>query len=218
MAVRDGNRARREGAETVRQPAEWRTWFPGLDNDCLSLRDVLATLPAAPPAAIPWIVRLFENPQGWLRLHGAVDLATHDRIHVVLGRGLLAQDEAFVIGFTMGSTKAVSRLERWFFKQAVSHLYPDPYRIPWPILAAYDLGLEAGRDMDVRDIHRGLGDEMLDRPLGEVRRALGVDTQRLRQVYAREREALPESPASQRLPQPLDVRPQPPSGNRADTN
>jgi hypothetical protein len=218
MAVRNENRARPGGAETVRQPAGWRTWFPGLDNDRLTLRDVLATLPAAPPAAIPWIVRLFENPQGWLRLHGAVDLATHDRIHVVLGRGLLAQDEAFVIGFTMGSTKSVTRLERWFFKQAVSHLYPDPYRIPWPILAAYDLGLEAGRDMAVRDIHRFLGDEMLDRTLGEVRRLVGVDTQRLRQVYAREREALPESQASQRLPQPLDVGPRVCSGNRTGTN
>jgi hypothetical protein len=112
----------------------------------------------------------------------------------------------------------VTRLERWFFKQAVSHLYPDPYRIPWPILAAYDLGLEAGRDMDVRDIHRGLGDETLDRPLGEIRRTLGIDTRRLRQVYAREREALPESQASQRLPQPLDVGPRVCSGNRAGTN
>ncbi|MDA1041197.1 MAG: hypothetical protein O3A37_13050 [Planctomycetota bacterium] len=200
MAVRNTNRVRAEDAAAVRQPAGWRVWFPGLENDYLTLREVLATLPAAPPAAIPWVVRLFENPQGWLRLHGAVDLATHDRIHVVLGRGLLAQDEAFVIGFTMGSTKAVSRLERWFFKCAVSHLYPDPYRIPWPILAAYDLGLEAGREMGACDIHRGLGDEMLDRPLGEVRRRLGIDTRRLRQFYAREREALPESAASKRLP------------------
>ena len=166
------------------------------------LREVLATLPAAPPAAIPWVVRLFENPQGWLRMHGAADLATHDRINVVLGRGLLAQDEAFVIGFTMGTTKAVSRLERWFFKCAVSHLYPDPYRIPWPILAAYDLGLEAGRRMGAQDINLALGDDMLNQPLGEVRRMAGIDTCRLREFYAREREALPESMASRRLPLP----------------
>jgi hypothetical protein len=202
MAVRKGNRARGGAAGGLRQPVGWRSWFPGLDNDRLTLREVLATLPAAPPAAIPWVVRMFENPQGWLRLHGAADLATHDRIHVVLGRGLLAQDEAFVIGFTMGTTKAVSRLERWFFKCAVSHLYPDPYRIPWPILAAYDLGLEAGRQMGAKDIHLALGDDMLDRSLGEVRRMLGVDTRRLREVYAREREALPDSAASQRLLQP----------------
>lgn len=79
------------------RPPTWRTWCPGLDNDDLTLRDALTTLPAAPPTAIPWIVRLFENPQGWLRLHGAVNLRNHDMIHVLLGRGLLGQDEAFVI-------------------------------------------------------------------------------------------------------------------------
>jgi len=180
----------------------WRTWFPGLDNDHRTLRDVLDTLPAAPPQAIPWIVRLFENPRGWLRLHGAVDLASHDRIHVLLGRGLLDQDEAFVIGFTMGSTRAVSRLEGWFFKYVVAHVYPHPYRIPPRILAAYDLGLEAGRSIGVANLHLTLRDDMLDRPLGDVRRELGIDPRRLREFYARERAALPDTPASRRLPGP----------------
>jgi len=189
-----------EAAGCDTRTRSWKRWFPGLDNDHLTLREVLATLPAAPPQAIPWIVRTFENPRGWLRLHGAVDLTIHDRIHVLLGRGLLDQDEAFVIGFTMGATKAVSRLERAFFKYVVSHVYPDPYRIPPRILAAYDLGLEAGRTLDARNIHLALRDDMLDRPLGEVRRELGVDSQRLREFYARERAALPDTPASRRLP------------------
>jgi hypothetical protein len=177
----------------------WKTWFPGLDNDHLTLREVLATLPAAPPEVIPWIVRLFENPSGWLRLHGAVDLPSHDRIHVLLGRGLLDQDEAFVIGFTMGCTKAVSRLEGAFFKYVVSHVYPPPYRIPPRILVAYDLGLEAGREMGVRNLHLALRDELLDRPLGAVRREMKIDTERLRDFYARERAALPDTPTSRRL-------------------
>lgn len=180
--------------------AAWRRWNPGIENDGQTLRAVLATLPAAPPSAIPWIVRLFENPQGWLRLHGAIDLAHHDMIHVLLGRGLLGQDEAFVIGFTMGATKAVSWLEQAWFKFVVAWLYPVPYRIPRRILAAYDLGLDAGRAMGVRNLHLAIGDDLLDRPLGEVRRALGIDTGRLRQVYARERATLPDTTASQRLP------------------
>jgi hypothetical protein len=183
----------------------WRKWFPGLDNDSLTLRGVLATLPAAPPAAIPWIVRLFENPEGWLRLHGAVNLADHDKIHVLLGRGLLDQDEAFVLGFTMGCTKEVSRLESWFFKYALSHLYPHPYRIPVRILAAFDLGLEAGREFGMRDVHLLLRKEMLDEPLGELREELGIDTRRLRSYYARERAALPDTEASRRLPMPLPL-------------
>ena len=187
-----------DGRDTPRR--SWRTWFPGLDNDRFTPREVLATLPAAPPDAIPWIVRLFENPRGWLRLHGAVDLANHDVIHVLLGRGLLDQDEAFVIGFTMGCTKSVSRFEGAFFKFLASHVYPEPYRIPRRILAAYDLGLEAGRTMGVRNLHRALRGDMLDRPLGDVRRELGIDTRLLRDFYARERVALPGTPASQRLP------------------
>jgi len=178
----------------------WWEWFPGLDNDSRTLRDVLAELPAAPPAAIPWIVRLFENDQGWLRLHGAVSLRHHDMIHVLLGRGLLDQDEAFVIGFTMGCTKSVSRLERWFFRCAVSRLYPEPYRIHAPMLAAYDLGLEAGRAFGARNLHLRLRDDMLDRPLGDVRRELEIDTPRLRRFYAREQAAVPGTLASLRLP------------------
>ena len=178
----------------------WWEWFPGLDNDDRTLRAVLAELPAAPATAIPWIVRLFENPAGWLRLHGAIHLEDHDMVHVLLGRGLLDQDEAFVIGFTMGSTKAVSWVERAWFRFVVSHLYPEPYRISRTMLAAYDLGLEAGRQLPVKDLHRVLREDMLDRPLGAVRQELGIDTRRLRSFYARERAALPHTLASSRLP------------------
>jgi hypothetical protein len=182
------------------QTSDWWEWFPGLDNDARTLREVLAELPAAPANAIPWIVRLFENPAGWLRLHGAIHLKDHDMIHVLLGRGLLDQDEAFVIGFTMGSTKAVSWAERAWFRFVVSRLYPEPYRISQRMLAAYDLGLEAGRELDVKDLHRVLRDDMLDRPLGAVRRELGIDSRRLREFYARELAALPGTLASSRLP------------------
>lgn len=183
--------------------AAWWEWFPGLDNGHRTLREVLGEMPAAPSTAIPWVVRLFENPRGWLRLHGAVDLERHDMIHVLLGRGLLDQDEAFVIGFTMGSTRAVSWLERTWFKFVVSRLYPEPYRISWRTLAAYDLGLEAGRTCGVRDVHLRLGPELLDRLLGEVRRELGIDPARLRESYALERDRLPGTLASHRLPRPV---------------
>jgi hypothetical protein len=207
--IEGGGLARLDGRRRTgdTRPQAWREWFPGLDNDDRTLREVLAELPAAPPTAIPWVVRLFENPRGWLRLHGAVDLAHHDMIHVLLGRGLLAQDEAFVIGYTMGSTKKVSWVERLVFKMVVSGVYPKPYRIPWRTLVAYDLGLEAGRRSSVTNLHLAVGEQWLDRPLGEVRQALGIDTAALRECYAREREALPHSLVSQRLPQPLGVRP-----------
>ena len=52
---------------------------------------------------ISWLVWLIENPKSPFHLHGAVTLRDHDHIHVLLGRGQANDDEAFVIGFTMGN-------------------------------------------------------------------------------------------------------------------
>ena len=40
------------------------------------------------------------------------------------------------------------------------------------LATAYDLGLEAGRAFGVKNLHLRLRDDMLDRPLGDVRREL----------------------------------------------
>ena len=66
---------------------------------------------------VPLIIKLVENPNyATSKLFtGAVDLFTHDCIHALLGRGLLPKDEAFVIGFTMGSTKKMSRWRKSLF-------------------------------------------------------------------------------------------------------
>lgn len=177
----------------------WWEWYPGLDNDDRTLGEVYATLPAAPASAIPAIVRLFENPASWVHLRGAVDLETHDLLHILLGRGLLDQDEAFVLGFTMGSTKNLWWLERALFKYAVSRLYPEPYRIPRAFLAAYELGVEAGTELGVKRIYRRPLKEFNTRKLGDVRRELAIDTTRLRDFYRREQALLPGTLASVRL-------------------
>ena len=69
------------------------------------------------PEDVPLIIKLTENPKYFTSklFTGAVDLFTHDCIHVVLGRGLLPKDEAFVIGYTMGSGKKMSRWRRNLF-------------------------------------------------------------------------------------------------------
>lgn len=178
----------------------WWEWYPGLENDNETLGEVFATLPAAPPDAIPPLVRLLENPTSWCHLRGAVDLETHDLIHILLGRGLLDQDEAFVLGFTMGTTKNLLWIERTLFKLAVSRLYPEPYRIPRLLLPAYELGVEAGRLMGVRKIYRQPLTSFKTYALGALRRKLEIDVERLRVFYRREQSLLPGTLASVRLP------------------
>src|ERR1041385_35182 len=104
-------------------------WHIPLSRDQTTLRaaaEDLARVGAAPDD-IPLMVRLAENPRFNL-FHGAVDLKTHDYIHIVLGRGLLAKDEAFVNGFTMGSTQRLSATEEKLFTLVAEHLYPGIYQ------------------------------------------------------------------------------------------
>ena len=92
-------------SNTPNNQLKWYEWNPGLHNGKCNLQEVINGLPAATAEDIPWLVRLFENPASALAFPGAINLARHDAIHVLLGRGLRNQDEAFVIGFTNSLNK-----------------------------------------------------------------------------------------------------------------
>jgi hypothetical protein len=99
------------------EPLTWKDWHIPFSRDQITLREAKESLAAlgAKQEDIPLMIQLVENPRfnlpGIDLFHGAVDLATHDAIHILLGRGLLPKDEAFVIGFTMGSTDQVTTME-----------------------------------------------------------------------------------------------------------
>jgi hypothetical protein len=94
-------------------PSHVREWFIPLEDDQQTLADAYAQMKSIALAqeSIPILVQLVENPKfdlpGIDIFSGATDLATHDYIKILLGRGVLPKYEAFVIGFTMGSTNLV---------------------------------------------------------------------------------------------------------------
>jgi hypothetical protein len=178
----------------------YQDWAPGLENGDLTLRDVRASLPGNMPAEISPIVKLFENPCSPLALRGAVSLERHDCIHILLGRGLTNQDEAFVIGFTMGTAKTLTLLEVALFRFLARFVYPAGYRLTREEARAFDLGVEAGRAMGVRRLYSFPLEQHMSESVGALRRRLGVDLARLREFYRRERDAIPGTLASARLP------------------
>ena len=179
----------------------WNEWKPGLDNQDQTLGEVLETLPGANPEEIGLLVRLLENPKSPLALTGAVTLLRHDCIHILLGRGLLPQDEAFVIGFTMGTAKEdLSPLEVFVFKKIARYLYPTNYRLSDKNLVAYNLGIKAGRQCKAFKIYQHPLEEWKEKKLQFIRNILGIDVEYLKSIYIRERELLPETKASKRLP------------------
>lgn len=178
----------------------WLAWYPGFQNDEQTVDEVIASMPAAPESKIPWIVRLFENPESWIRFRGAVDLEDHDVLHVLLGRGLQDQDEAFVIGFAMGTAKRVSRLQYWIFKFVLARLYPEPYRIPKFLQPAFDLGVKCGQKTGAEDLYKQHLKRLRPLTLKEARQQAGIDMSVLRRYYELEQQQIPFTIASLRLP------------------
>jgi hypothetical protein len=180
---------------------DWRKWSPGLDNDALTLQQVYDTLPGNDPDQIDQMVRLIENPASPYALPGAIGLQHHDCIHILLGRGLLNQDEAFVIGFTMGTAKdAIDAEQVQLFRLAAKHLYKPPYRMTDDDLVAYDLGFAYGARPTVGEAYSYPFDAAWQTMLGALRHELGIDGAELRRAYRKERRRLPNSTASRRLP------------------
>ncbi len=177
----------------------WKDWFPGIDNDDKTLGELLQTLPGNPPGDIHWLVRLIENPKSRFHLPGAVDLYRHDCIHIILGRGLLAQDEAFVVGFTMGAASNIKPWHRHVFKFVARFLYPRIYRLKKRHLQIYDMAFDMVRQSACRDIQDVDFKSLENLTLGEIRHRLGIDKSAIKASFAREIEILPKTKASQRL-------------------
>lgn len=178
----------------------WRDWNPGLNNGARTLGEVWQTLPGAPPQDINFLVRLIENPASPFALPGAVTLFNHDCIHILLGRGLLNQDEAFVIGFTMGTAKEeLTKFHEYLFKQVATRLYPKPYRFSKRHLLSFDLGVREGKEWGHPQLYEFPFDRHQTDTLSTLRKRLGIDVKRLKGVYKEEQELLPGTRSSNRL-------------------
>ena len=121
--------------------------------ESLSLQQVLENHGGDAPDNIPWIVCLIENPSSWLPFPGKIDLYAHDCLHVLLNRGVSLEDEAFIIGFTLGND---THTQAWYlplFKFISSTFYPMPYRFQREHWLAFDQGVQCGRHAPIKNMN-----------------------------------------------------------------
>ena len=126
---------------------------------------------------ISWLVWLIENPKSPFHLHGAVTLHDHDHIHVLLGRGQANDDEAFVIGFTMGNDDRTKSWESKLFKFISCWVYSKSERFTKKQLKIFDSGFKYGRSklnlyQRIGEIDWSKKDKNIS--LNEFRRSFGV--------------------------------------------
>ena len=126
---------------------------------------------------ISWLVWLIENPKSPFHLHGASTLHDHDHVHVLLRRGQANDDEAFVIGFTMGNDDRTKSWESKLFKFISRWLYPKGERFTKKQLKIFDSGFKYGRSK--LNLYKRIGEfdwDKMDKntPLDEVKKSFGV--------------------------------------------
>jgi hypothetical protein len=186
-------------------PAAWRQWHVPLSRAGLPLDRAYDSLQAIglDQREVPLIVQLVENPRydlpGIEIFSGATDLRHHDLLHILLGRGLLPKDEAFVLGFTMGSSNRVGALEERLFTLIARYLYPGQYRFGEEDAAVYKDAVRLGYVSDCQPLAGVKLDAMLGWPVGRIRSSIGLEEDLLRAYYAIEARRYPSSVESQRL-------------------
>jgi len=182
------------------EPRAQLAWNPGLANANVTLGDVYRDMPRSDASQVPWVVRALENPRSPIALPGAVDLLSHDCIHALLGRGLLPQDEAFVLGFTMGTMPSCRRWHAELFKNCARRLYSGAYRFDAIDAQVFDFALEAAQASGAMPLAGVDFRRLFARSLGDLRRELKISVAALVRVYERERARWPGTRASTRLP------------------
>ena len=189
----------------MNDPASYKDWHVPISRDEITLRAARESLSAlgAQQEDIPLMVQLVENPRfdipGFDIFHGAVDIRTHDYIHIVLGRGLLPKDEAFVIGFTMGSTNKVTTLEENLYALASKYLYPKVYQFDDTAIHIFKDAVKLGFISDCQPLDQIDYDKYLDWKLRDVRQYIGLEGDLILAYYRIEKGRHPDSRASRRL-------------------
>jgi hypothetical protein len=130
----------------------------------LTLQEAYLAFRKDPPEAIPFWVWLMENPDSPLPFVGQVSLEHHDLIHVILGLGVSREEEAEVVGWTLGN-EGIEVWEILLFLWVAMVLYPEPYQFRYQDLPFFFYGLEQGKSVPRLKL------EQIDRsrPLAEIR-------------------------------------------------
>ena len=180
----------------------WDEWNPGLDTDDMTIAEVLASMPAANADEVPEIIKKYENPESPDALPGAITLARHDCIHVLLGRGLHVQDEAFVIGATMGAASDITGEIVDFFVDISTTQYPKHWRFEEDHIPSFRLGVGFSMDnLRNKDLHLiPLEDDpWQSKSVRKARQDLGIVKEELRAYFRKAELLVPGTRATRRL-------------------
>lgn len=156
-------------------------------EDFDTLKEALSKLCINTQNEIPLIVRLLENPKSPVALPGKISLFDHDCLHILLNRGLCSEDEAFVIGFTMGNDPRTKIWHLKVFKIFSKYLYPSKYRFVEKDFLAFDLGFDYGKSITTQ-LNKINFFQYKSLNVAYLRKVLGIEEATLKELKSLEKE------------------------------
>jgi hypothetical protein len=151
----------------------------------LKIADIYAALEGDDAVDIPFWVWFLENPQSPVPMPGKISLYNHDHLHILLGRDQSPEDEAFIVGFTMGNDPKTKWHHIVIFKIFSYLIYPKLYRLNSQQMKIFDLGFMYGRKLSTQAIYRINFTDYQNYSLAALRNLLGIklgEIQALKQV------------------------------------
>lgn len=180
-------------------------WFIPFSRDDITLQMGLDSITAIPTEEddLPLMVQLAQTPQlqkpGSSLFIPGMNVFQHDCIHLLLGRGFLTMDEAFTIGFTMGSSKKMTSSEHSLYAFLSQYIYPEIYKFTQHELAVFKDGIKLSFISNCMPLDQFNFDDWRDEPIGKIREVVGLEPEYIEAYYAVEKRHYPHSIASQRL-------------------
>jgi len=183
---------------------DYKKWNPAEYVEDKTFQYYLDKMPIT-PASTPKIITLMENPSSPFYLPGPANIQVHDIVHCLLLRGLLAQDEAFVIGFTMGAAEGACAKDRIMFKNIAGSLYRKPYHFSSLDLLIYDVGFDLGATNEMKNIHFLNPSEFLNLTWIEAVSVAGISPAELIKAMRKELSLVAEGDVSSRIRKTVDL-------------
>ncbi len=186
----------------------YKNWILPLEYGHVTLDEGMRFLGivAAPQNEIPEIIRKVEGKDSVLVkefFYGGVDLSAHDYIHLILGRGLLTKDEAFVIGFTMGSTNRLASMNREIFAFIAQNNYPSAYQMDAEAIRIFFDAAKLGYISDCQPLDQIDFSPWANLSLDEIRTRINLFPRMIEAYYRDiEHRRHPDDAASIRLAKP----------------
>ena len=165
---------------SIKNKYHYKSWKPEYSDNVI-LQDAYVDMRqyiTASQKDIPFIVQLIENPKyDFLRfgcLKGSTYIETHDLLHIILKQNMHMSGEAYVIGFTMGTTKKITKLDIFIFSIFSKYFYPKVFSFNDDELRVFKQGVIDGELSSAKNLHNISSKDLLNKSLFEIRNILNL--------------------------------------------